>query len=158
MYIRAIQGHTGGQVIEPEMTGHVCIPLNWKQFVFHRSCSFHLKSMLGAGPIARERQGREKRRTVFLTPLNPSGAESEEEFHDDLTKPRRVHYKNRVETLSRHRLVDPLWKAQVKGIAFWQTKSHAIIAYSTFPQDCIERVISQRGGMTIYQRSSKYLT
>ena len=30
----------------------------------------------------------------------------------------------------------------------------AIIAYNIVPPDCIERVISQRGEMTIYQRSS----
>ena len=39
-------------------------------------------------------------------------------------------------------------------MAFWQTKSHAIITDNTVPPDCLERVISQRGEMTIYQRSS----
>ena len=35
-----------------------------------------------------------------------------------------------------------LGRTQEKGIAFWQTKSHAIIANNTTPPDCIERVIS----------------
>ena len=40
LHIRAIQGHTGGDMIEPEMMGHVFIRIKWKQFVFHqrRSC------------------------------------------------------------------------------------------------------------------------
>ena len=40
LYIPAAQGHTGGDMIEPEMVGYVFIRINWKQFVFHqrRSC------------------------------------------------------------------------------------------------------------------------
>ena len=47
-----------------------------------------------------------------------------------------------------------LGRAQEKGMAFWQTKSHANIACSIVLPDCIERVISQHGEMTIYQRFS----
>ena len=43
LYIRAIQGHTGRELFEPELMGHVAIPFNWKQFLFHRGCSFNLK-------------------------------------------------------------------------------------------------------------------
>ena len=42
LYIRAIQGYSRGETIEPEMVGHICIPLKWKQFVFHRGCSFSI--------------------------------------------------------------------------------------------------------------------
>ena len=75
-------------MIPPEMLGHVLILLNWKEFVFHGGCSFNLKSMFGAGLIAGGR-GRENRHTVFFTPLDPWGTE-EEEYSDDVTKPRKV--------------------------------------------------------------------
>ena len=39
LYFRAVQGHTGGEMIPPEMLGHSLIPPNWKEFVFHRRCS-----------------------------------------------------------------------------------------------------------------------
>ena len=39
LYIRAIQGHTYGNVIAPELLGHVAIPSRWKEFLFHRRCS-----------------------------------------------------------------------------------------------------------------------
>ena len=58
-------------MIEPEMMGHVCIPLHCKQFVFHRGCSCNLKSMLGAGLIAGGREGRENRETAFLHSMKP---------------------------------------------------------------------------------------
>ena len=154
LYIRDIQGHTGGEMIEPEMMGDVCIPLNWKQFVFHRGCSCDLKSILGGGLIAGRREGRDNRHTVFFTPLNPWGTEDVEKFHDDLTQRTRVHY----ETGWNHSQDAVYWihvgRAQEKSTAFWQPKLHAIIAYHPFPPDKIERVISQRGDMTIYQRSS----
>ena len=61
------------------------------------------------------REGRETRHTVFFTPLDSWSTEEEEHFDF------------------------------ARGIAFWQTKSHAIITDGTVPPDCIERVIPQRG-------------
>ena len=86
--------------------GPVRIQLNWKQFVFHGGCSFNLKSMSGAGLIAGGREGSGKETYSILHSGNPWDAVSEEEFHDDLTKPRKVHCK----TPSRCRLLDPLWE------------------------------------------------
>ena len=40
LYIRAIQGHTGGKVIAPELMGHVAVPSKSKEFLFHRGCSY----------------------------------------------------------------------------------------------------------------------
>ena len=36
LYIRAAQGHTGGNVTAPELMGHVAAPFKWKEFLFHR--------------------------------------------------------------------------------------------------------------------------
>ena len=33
--IRAIQGHTGGNCMAPELMGHVAIPHKWKEFLYH---------------------------------------------------------------------------------------------------------------------------
>ena len=35
LYIRAIQGHTGGNAIAPELMGHVAVPYKWEDFRFH---------------------------------------------------------------------------------------------------------------------------
>ena len=112
----------------------------------------NLTSILNAELIAGGREGRETRHTVFFTPLNPWSTDDEEEYCGDLTKPRKVRHK----TWWKHSLKAaswiPLGRAQEKGIAFWQTTSHAIITNSTVPLDCVERVISQRGEMTVCQR------
>ena len=49
-------------MVEPEMLDHVLIPPNWKEFVFHRGCSFNLTSILSAELIAGGREGRRRRR------------------------------------------------------------------------------------------------
>ena len=49
LYIRDIQGHTGRDLVEPELMGHVAFPFKWKQFLFHSGFSFNVKSILEAG-------------------------------------------------------------------------------------------------------------
>ena len=56
-HIRAIQGHTGGSMMSPEMMRHVEIPYIWKKFTFHMECSYDLNSFMDQGLIA---VGREK--------------------------------------------------------------------------------------------------
>ena len=94
VYIRAIQVHTGGNRIAPELMGHVAVPYTWKEFVFHRGCSFHINSVLETGLIAGGRESKERRQTIFFTPLNPFLGDNpdEEAPSDDLSVPMKVHY------------------------------------------------------------------
>ena len=46
LYVRAFQGLTGGNLIEPELMGHVANPYKSKEFLFHRGCSFDVTSIL----------------------------------------------------------------------------------------------------------------
>ena len=59
IYIRAIQGHTGGNKIALELMGHVAIPYNRKELVFHRGYSFNIKSILETGLIAGGKESKE---------------------------------------------------------------------------------------------------
>ena len=87
-YFRAIQGHSGGITIAPELMGHI----DWKDFVFHRGCSFSFQSILENGLIAGGTQSKEGRQTISFTPLNPFGENpDEEEPSDDIAIPQQVH-------------------------------------------------------------------
>ena len=70
--------------------------------------------------------------------------EIEEKIQGDLSKPRKVHNETK-------------WK-RAQDAVYWprhkKRESHAFIAYKTVPPDCIERVISQKGETTLYQRLS----
>ena len=68
-----IRGHTGGEVIAPELMGHVGIPLKWKEFLYHRGRSFSVKSILQARHIEGGKERNEGRQTVFFTPLELCG-------------------------------------------------------------------------------------
>ena len=130
-------------MIEHEMTGYVRMQLSWKQILFHRGCSFNLKSILGAGLIAGGREGRENRHTVFFTPFFPRGTEIEEEFHDDLTKPRNVHCKTEWNTLRTPFTASTSGGRRRKAQRFG--RRIRMQSSPTVPRDCIEPVIPQRG-------------
>ena len=114
------------------------------QFGIHTECGTHRR---------RARRSRHQTHSILHT-IEPMGCTEEEEYCDDLTKPRKVHNKPGWKHSQNAVYWIHLWRAQETGIAFWQTKSHAIITNSTVPPECIERVITQRSEMTIYQRSS----
>ena len=64
-----------------------------KKCLFHRGCSFSIQSFLENGLIPGGRGSDKGRQTVFFTPLNPYGGDSdEEEPRDDHTVPQKVHY------------------------------------------------------------------
>ena len=89
LYSQATQRHTGGNVIAPELMGHVAIPFKWKEFLFYRGCSFDVTSILKSGLIAEERESKEGRQTIFFTPLNLFGDNpDEEELSEDFCEMR----------------------------------------------------------------------
>ena len=47
-----------------------------------------------------------------------------------------------------------LARAPEKGLQFWQTRSHAIIVHDSVPADCIEKAVSLKGDITLYQSPS----
>ena len=51
IYVRAIQGHTGRNMISLELMGHVRILYNWMEFVFHRGCSHDMIYIFDKGHI-----------------------------------------------------------------------------------------------------------
>ena len=94
LFLRAIQGYSGGELIAPELMNHVAFPLRWEEFQYDRGSSFILSNTLQAGLIEGGKTPKEGRQTVFFTPLDPFGDDTEEEY-DDLSTPRKVHYKNK---------------------------------------------------------------
>ena len=79
LYIRVVQGRTGGNLIAPDLMGNVASPYKWKEFLFHRGCS----------SLEDEKAEEEDRpSSLHLFGDNPD----EEEPSDNLSKPGEVHY------------------------------------------------------------------
>ena len=98
-----------------------------------------------------DEESKEVRQTIFFTPLNPLGdqmkkylaitSRSREKYTIGATRQDAVYWNN-------------LARTQDKGLQFWQTRSHAIIVYSSVPASCIHEVISQKGQRTLFERLS----
>ena len=150
--IRAVRGHTGEEVFQLEILGHVRTPLNWKEFVFHQGCSSNVTFVLNGGRIAGERRSRHQ--TLGILHSTDGETKLKNFFMVIWRSPEKFSTQRAGSTLKTLFTGSILGRPKEEGISFWQTKSHATITYSTVPPDCIERVISQRGEKTIYQRSS----
>ena len=152
-YLRAIQRHSGGIPIRPEMMEYTFIPYDWKEYIFHRGSSWDSQSTLESGLIPGGKENNKARQAVFFTPLDPFGDNPDEERpHDDYTIPQKVLYK----TYWKHNQDAADWinlsKAQDQGLHFWWTKSFAIIPHDIVPGDCIHRVIFQNGDRVLFER------
>ena len=64
----------------------------------------------------------------------------EEEPSDDVSKLRKVHYIKSEKSKWKDTQDAVCWinlaEHKTKGLRFWQTRSHAVIAYNSVPADC----------------------
>ena len=117
-YLRAIQGHSGGIAIRPEMMEYTFIPHNWKEYIFHGGSSWNSQSNLVSGLIPGGKENDKARQAVFFTLLDPFGNNPDEEKpHDDYTVPQEVHYQTELETHSRCSVLDKIIQSARSRIA-----------------------------------------
>ena len=96
---------------------------------------------------------RERKQTVFCSPLSPLGPDDKQEsFHRDFTVPRKFHHCSKW----RHDQGAVFWikleEAQDLGLQFGQTKSHGMIVYQTVPPECIFKAIAKHDKEIIFDR------
>ena len=95
LYIRAIQGHTGGNVIAPELMGHVTIPYKWKDFLFHRGCSYDATSILKSGLVAAGRERKTDRPSSSHLSTRSVTIQVKKNQARTSRRPRKVHNHSR---------------------------------------------------------------
>ena len=134
LYLRALQGHSGRNPIDPTLQDNVIIPNNFFEYIYHAGCAVSLHSITNSGLIAGGQYSSRERQTVFFTAVNPMDKEHKDPYKLDLTRPRLAWYKQK--TWNRHQdtvyWVD-IQFAQRKGLKFYQTRSNAINLYDTPP-------------------------
>ena len=69
VYFRALQGHSGRNLIDPSLQDNVVIPSNFFQHIYHIGCAFNLHSIINSGLIPGG-QSSSKRQTVFFLPVD----------------------------------------------------------------------------------------
>ena len=93
------------------------------------------------------------RQSVFSTAVNPmDDDQSMEEIRCDLDKPTIAPYKNTWRPHQKYSVLVQLKLAQKRGLHFYQTRSHAIVVYSTLPAICIEKAVSMKTKEELYNK------
>ena len=137
LFLRALQGHSGRNPIDPSLQDTVLIPDNIFEYIYHMGCAINLHSITNSGLISGGQNSSRERQTVFFTVVNPMDKEHNDPYEIDLNAPRLASCKQKWK---RHQdtvyWVD-IQLAQRKGLKFYQTRSNAIILYDTLPACCI---------------------
>ena len=152
LYLRALQGHSGRNPINPTLQDNVLIPDNFFEYLCHIGCVFNLHSIMNSGLIPVGQNFGRERQTVFFTAVNPMDEEHKDPYKLDLTKPRLAWYKQKWKRHQETVYWVEIQLAQRKGLKFYQTRCNAIILYDTLPAYCIPKAIMMGTGEIIYEK------
>ena len=151
LYLRALQGHSGRNPIDPSLQDNVLIPNNFFEYIYHIGCAVNLHSITNSGLIPGGQNSSRDRQTVFFTAENPMHKNHQDPIELDLTKPRLASYKQKWKVHQDTVYWVDFQLAQRKGLKFHQTRSNAVILYDTLPDCCISKVVVMKSEEIIYQ-------
>ena len=92
LYLRALQGHSGSNPIDPTLQDNVLIPNNSFEYIYHIGCAVSLHSITNSGLIPGGQNSSRDKQTVFFTAVNPMDRDHKDPYELDLTKPRLASY------------------------------------------------------------------
>ena len=150
VYLRALRGHSGRNLIDPSIQHNVIIQSNFFQYIYHVGCAINLHSIINSrlipgGQILSNRQ------TVFFLLVDPRDKSHKDPDVIDLSVPRHApcHVQYLHKAWKRHQ--DAVYWVDInlalkKGLKFYQTRSNAIILHDTLPAYCIPKVVRMETG------------
>ena len=153
IYLRALQGHSGDNIIDLEMQDHVLITPGIFTYIYHVGSNFSISSILSNGliPGGQELNGRQ---SVYFLPIDPRDEDHQDPEIIDYSVPRRARYLQK--SWKRHQ--DTVFWIDIdqgiikEGLRFYQTKSNAIILQGVLPPSCIVKAERLKGGELLYTR------
>ena len=89
VYLRALQGHSGRNLIDPSLQDNVLIPNSFFEYIHHVGYVINLHSIINSGLIPGG-QNLSNRQTVFLLPVDPMDKSHKDLDENDLNVPRRA--------------------------------------------------------------------
>ena len=103
LYLRALQGHSGRNPIDPSLQDNVLMSNNFFEYIYHIGCAINLHSITNSGLIPGGQIFSKERQTIFSTAVDPMNKEHKDPYDIDLEAPRLAWYKQKkVEKTSRH--------------------------------------------------------
>ena len=152
IYLRALQGHSGDNIIDLEMQDHVLITPGIFPYIYHVGSNFNLYSIISNGLILGG-QNLSRRQSVFFLPVDPGNEDHTDPENIDYSVPRHARYLQN--TWKRHQ--DTVFWIDIdlgirEGLMFYQTTSNAILLQGTLPAHCILRAERLKNGEKLYER------
>ena len=152
IYLRALQGHSGSNLIDPALQDNVLIGPGIFSYIYHVGSNFNLHSIIGNGLIPGG-QNLSRRQCVFFLPVDPRKEDHKDPEYIDYSAPRLARYLQNA--WKRHQ--DTVFWVDIdlgirEGLMFYQTRSNAIILQGTLPAHCIVRAERLRNGEKLYER------
>ena len=142
LYFRAIQGHSGGPLVDPTLQDNVLLPDDFVEYIYHIGNAHDMHSIIQSGLIPGRKSFKRDSQSVFFTAMNPMYANQDlEDVQYGLDKPRITVYKKTWRVQQNTVFWCNLKLAQRKGLQFYQTWSHAIALLNTLPAICFEKVV-----------------
>ena len=131
VYLRALQGHSGRNLIDPSLQDNVNIQSNFFQYIYHVGCAFNLHSIISSG-LTPGSQSLSKRQTVLFLLADLMDKNHKDPDTIDLEAPRLAQYMHKAWKKHQNTVywVD-INLALKKGLKFHQTRSNAIIRASS---------------------------
>ena len=153
VYFRALQGHSGRNLIDPSLQDNVVIQSGFFQHIYHIGWAFNLHSIINNGLIPGG-QNSSNRQTVFFLPIDPRDKGHQDPAQIDFTVPRRAQYLHSA--WKKHK--DAVYWVDIdlairKGLTFYQTRSNAIILQGTLPAYCIPKVVRLKTEEVLYEKA-----
>ena len=90
LYLRALQGHSGRNLVDPLLQDNVIIHRGLFQHIYHVGCAFNLHSIING--LIPGGHNSNKRQTVLFLPIDPRDKEHKDSEKTDLNVPRRAQY------------------------------------------------------------------
>ena len=132
VYPRALQGHSGSNLIDPTLQDNVIIQSNFFQYLYHVGCAINLHSIINSGLIFGG-QNLNNRQTVFFLFVDPRDKSHKDLDTIDLSEPRHAQCMHKA--WKRHQ--DAVYCVDInlalrKEFKFYWTRSNAIILMQHF--------------------------
>ena len=106
LYLRAIQGHSGGNVVDPALQDNVLLPKGFTEYIYHVGNANELNSIIRNGLVPGGISLKRGRQAVFFTTVNPmDDGNGMGETPCDLTQPRIAPYKNIWKRFSKYSIL-----------------------------------------------------
>ena len=153
IYLRALQGHSGGNLIDLTSQNNVLIGPGIFHYIYHVGSNSNLYSIISNGLIPGG-QNLSRRHSVFFLPVDPRKEDHKDPEHIDYSVPRHARYLQN--TWKRHQ--DTVFWIDIdlgikEGLAFYQTRSNAINFQGTLAAYCIPKVVRLKTGEVLYEKS-----